>query len=332
MKKLLFFPALLMLISCTQKPRSIEEVKSDFGNFDGKTIKMIPIDYTKTPANKAVEHNPEEYAYLKDVNIFSIGHLSDGLFLTGLLVAPKKEGKYPVIVFNRGGNQDLGLLLVSTAVNEMASFAAKGYILVGTNYRGNSRGEGKEQFGGDDVNDVFNLIESLAELEMADVSRVGLLGMSRGGMMNYLMLKKNANENIRAVVNIGGITDLNTTVQYHPQIEEVLVELIPDFQLNRNEEIKKRSAVYWVNQFPTTTPLLLLHGINDQHVDYSQIPPFTDSLQKYAIPFNVVSFQEDNHGIINHKELVSKRIYEWFDTYVKKDSVLAERAKREIIE
>ncbi len=331
MKKYFIIPILLISISCSEKQRSIEEVKLDFGDFEGRTIKMIPVDYTKTPIYKAVEHHPEEYTYLDDVSIFSVGHISDGLFLTGFLVAPKKEGKYPVVVFNRGGNRDLGMLLVATAVNEMAPLAAKGYVVVATNYRGNSRGEGKEQFGGEDVNDVTHLINSMAEIEMADVSRVGLLGISRGGMMNYLILKEQSNENIRAFVNIGGIADLELTIQHHPQIEEVLVELIPDFQSNRSTEIIKRSAIHWADKLPKTTPILLLHGMNDQHVDYSQIPPFVDSLQKYAIPFKLLSFQDENHGIINHKVLVRKRIYEWLDRYVKGNNILEDEVAREII-
>lgn len=331
MKKYLVIPILLVLISCSVKHRTLEEVKMDFGDFEGKTIKMIPVDYTKTPIYKAIEHHPEEYTYLKDVNIYSIGHISDGLFLTGFLVAPKKEGKYPVIVINRGGNRDLGTLLVATAVNEMAPLSAKGYVVVATNYRGNTRSEGKEQFGGDDVNDVTNLIKSMAEIEIADVSRVGLLGISRGGMMNYLVLKDKPNENIRAVVNIGGITDLDITIQHHPQIEDVLIELIPDYQLNRNAENIKRSAIYWSDRFPKTTPILMLHGMNDQHVDYSQIPPFADSLQKYDIPFKLISFQDGDHGINSHREFVRRQIYDWLDRYVKGDNAFDEKVTRETI-
>lgn len=319
-------------MSCHDNRRSIEEVQADFGDFSSQTIKLLPVDYTQTPIYKTVSHNPDRYAYLDDIDIFSVGHMSDGLFLTGLLVAPKKEGKYPVIVFNRGGNKDLGTLIIATAVNEMAPIAAQGYVVVATNYRGNSRSEGAEQFGGDDVNDVKNLINSMAELDNADISRVGLLGMSRGGMMNFLTIKNEPDTNIIAVINIGGITDLGLTIQYHPQIEDVAKELIPDFEKNRVAEIKKRSAVYWTDLLPKTTPLLMLHSVDDQHVNYSQIPSFVDSLEKNNIPFSLVSFNNDVHGLTNHREMVRKMILDWFDKYVKNSSPVEQTSLRKTVD
>ncbi|MFY0687573.1 MAG: prolyl oligopeptidase family serine peptidase [Cyclobacteriaceae bacterium] len=317
MRKYIFLSIIWVLLSCSEEKKSLEEVKAGFGTFVKETIKLRPIDYTKTPIYNSVKHHPEEYAYLDEVNIYSIGHISDDLFLTGLMVSPKKVGKYPIIVLNRGGNRDLGTLIVATAVNEMAPLAAKGYVVVASNYRGNSRSEGVEQFGGDDVNDINNLIESMAEVEIADTSRVGLLGMSRGGMMNYLVLKNHTNSNIRAVVNIGGITNLNVTIEHHPEIAAVMNELIPDFNKNKMAEIEKRSAIYWSDQLPSNIPILILHGTEDQHVNYSQIPPFVDSLKAHGIPHKLISFKGDNHGLKNNIDLAKERIAEWFEVYLR---------------
>lgn len=317
MKKFIILLALLALFSCSEKTKSIEEIKAEFGSFENKTIKQKPVDYTKTPIYNSIKHHPDDYTYLDKVDISSIGHISDGLFLTGLIVEPKQPGKYPVIIFNRGGNRDLGTLLIATAVNIMAPLAAEGYIVVATNYRGNSRSEGKEQFGGEDVNDIANLIQSMAEIEKADTSRVGLWGISRGGMMNYLTLKKSYSNNMKAVVNIGGIADLDLTIKHHPEIEQVAAELIPNFEKERASEIQKRSAIHWVDELPKTAPILILHGMKDQHVAYSQIPAFSDSLESYGVPFKSVSFQNGNHGIIEYKDEVRSHVKNWFDRYVK---------------
>lgn len=316
MYKPLLVALLFFAVCCKEKPRSLEEIKNDFGQFQNQTIKLLPIDYTQYPINNAIAHHPENYEYLEGVNLFSVGHISDGLFITGLMVAPKKEGKYPVIVISRGGNRDLGLLSLPVAINQMAPFAAEGYVVIGTNYRGNSRGEGNEEFGGADVNDIKNLISSLAELDMADTSRIGLFGISRGGMMNYLTIKDHSTS-IQTVVNIGGITDLEVTTKYHPEIDAVMKDLIPNYQLNKKPEIKKRSAIHWTDRLPKTTPILILHGTQDQHVNYAQIPPFVDSLKRNNIPFKHVAFENDNHGINNHRKEVMQITMEWFDTYLK---------------
>ena len=46
-----------------------------------------------------------------------------------------------------------GQLLVATALTKMGVIAAQGYVVIASNYRGNSNSEGKEEFGGSDVND-----------------------------------------------------------------------------------------------------------------------------------------------------------------------------------
>ena len=333
-KFILIYPLLILITGCfSHKGPSTEELKLKYGDFNGSSIKWLSVDYEKTPINKKILHHPEDFEYLDKVEIYSIAHISDGLFLTGFMVAPKAPGEFPCIVFNRGGNQDMGQLqLVGTVVEIMAPLAAKGYVVVGTNYRGNSGGEGKEQFGGDDVNDVRNLIKSLSEFEKANTEKIGLLGISRGGMMNYLTLKSEPGLNIKAIVNIGGITDMNETIKHHHQIEDVAIELIPDFHQNRETELEKRSAVYWADELPKDVPILILHSKEDQHVSYSQIPSFADSLLAYGVPHKLVSFEDDNHGLLNPREIVKELVLTWFDDYVKNARPFEEGNIRETVE
>lgn len=329
---LLTLAGLSLFFSCSHKRDASIDVRAKFGTFEsGQTLKWKPVDITHTPIYKKVKRHSEQYKYLDDVEIFSIGHISDSLLLTGFMVAPQKEGKYPVIVFNRGGNQELGRLLVATAVDVMAPFAAQGYVTIATNYRGNSGGEGKEQFGGNDVNDVINLIKSSKEFEKADASKVGLFGISRGGMMNFLTLK-NTDLPIKAMVNIGGITDLETTIKYHPEIEEVAEELIPDFKENKESAIKTRSAVSWAGELPENTPMLLLHSMEDAHVDYSQLPVFADSLDAYEISYKLVSFKHGRHGLIEHMDQVRGLVSDWFNQYLKQGKPFQEATKRDVVE
>ena len=187
-----------------------------------------------------------------------------------------------------------------------------------------------KEFGGKDVNDITNLIESLHFITSADTSKVGLFGISRGGMMNYLTLKRKINK-IKAVVSIGAITDMNTTIKYHPRIDGVCEELIPNYLDNKAVARNKRSVTNWVDKLPKT-PMLILHGMKDQHVDYSQIPPFLDSLEKYHVPFKSMSFENDNHGIKKHREFISLEILKWFERYLKREEVFKEEKIREIID
>lgn len=319
----------LTISSCnTHKKTHSETIK--WGTFQDTTLKISPCDISASPIAKYIKKNPEKFKFLNEVNIYFLRYISDGLLVTGFLVKPKKEGKYPCVLFNRGGNREYGSLVIGSAVINMSPLAAKGYVVAATNYRGNSGSQGKEEFGGKDVNDITNLIESLHFIKSADTSKVGLFGISRGGMMNYLTLKKKINK-IKAVVNIGAITDMNTTIKYHPRIDGVCEELIPNYLDNKEVARNKRSVTNWVDKLPKT-PMLILHGMKDQHVDYSQIPPFLDSLEKYHVPFKSMSFENDNHGIKKHREFISLEILKWFERYLKREEVFKEEKIREIID
>lgn len=317
MRYFLFAIAAALITSCGYHPAENNKLSTE--TFGSRTILWNPVDYMSTPIGKRIKHHPEEHAYLEDVEIFSLLHQSDSMRVTGFMVAPKADGKYPVIIFNRGGNRENGSLIVATAVQIMAPLAAKGYVVLASNYRGNSGSEGQEEFGGSDVNDVANLIRSSAEFEKADNSRVGLLGVSRGGMMNFIALRNHPDLNINAMVNIGGVSDLEASIEHHPVLEEVCEELIPGFSENREAELKARSAIYWVNEFPADVPLLLMHSTTDNHVLYDQVEELADSLDVYGVPYQLQAYSDDSHGLTNHREMVMKEVINWFNRYVKND-------------
>ena len=290
------------------------------------------VDYTLAPVYKQIKKQPENYTFLEKVNIYSITYDSDGLVVTGFMAAPKADGKYPLVIYNRGGNREYGHLLVGTATDVLAPIAEQGYVVVASNYRGNSGSEGKEEFGGSDVMDVINLAKNSGEFEMADNSKIGLFGVSRGGMMNYLTLKyaANYNLNVRCAISIGGIADLETTIKHHEEIGTVCEEIVPDFAANRAAAIVQRSVIYWVNELPLR-PLLILHSYDDKAVSYEQILPFADSLDKYKVPYQLMSFKKDNHGIIRHREAVQQKIHYWLDKYLKNDEDFAEEETRIVV-
>ena len=73
------------------------------------------------------------------------------------------------------------------------------------------RSEGKDEIGGNDVNDILNIISLADEFDFADKTKWGIEGWSRGGMMTYLTLLKNPN--FRCAVLVGAISDLKSYVE-----------------------------------------------------------------------------------------------------------------------
>lgn len=260
-----------------------------------------------------------EYEYIDSIEMNWITYMSDGLKVGGLLIKPKKPGKYPCIIYNRGGNRKFGQLLVATAARRLGRLANEGYIVIASNYRGHGINEGQEEFGGDDVNDVLNLIDVLKEVDSADTEKIGMYGWSRGGMMTYLALTKT--DQILAACVGGAPSDL--TVIDRPEMEtNVYAELIPNYETNKKEELQKRSAVYWADKFPKNTPILMLHGNSDWRVKSTNSLNLALEFEKYRVPYRLKVFEGGDHGISEYREDVDREMLDWFQRYLKDGEAL----------
>lgn len=259
--------------------------------------------------------------FMDSVEIYQISYLSDGLKINGYVVRPKKEGNYPCIIYNRGGNREFGALEPIHAVYFLATLAKEGYVVIASQYRGNAGSEGQEEFGGSDINDVLILPKVLEEIEFADTSRIGMYGWSRGGMMTYLALAKS--DRIKAAVVGGAVSDKFASIEDRPVFDTlVLPEVIPNYKENRNEELWKRSAIKWVDKFPEDVPILLLHGNSDWRVKVEQSLNLALEFEKYRIPYRLIVFEGADHGIREFREEVDEQVKNWFERFLKNDEAL----------
>ena len=95
---------------------------------------------------------------LNDTIVEKITYDSDGLKVKGYIAQPKDDSKkYPSIIWCRGGIGNAGAIDAFNAKGIFGQLASWGYVVLSTQYRGNDGSEGKDEFGGDDLNDVLNL-------------------------------------------------------------------------------------------------------------------------------------------------------------------------------
>lgn len=260
-----------------------------------------------------------ETSYVQSVETFKISYLSDDLNIKGYLSKPKEAGFYPCIIYNRGGNRDFSKLTDKRAANLLGKLASYGYVVIASNYRGNDGGEGKEEFGGSDINDVLSLFQVLEEIESADTNRIGMFGWSRGGMMTYLALAKT--DKLKAVVVGGAASDL--TMLDRPEMEEnVFAELIPNYTENKEIELKKRSAIFWVEKFPKDVPILMLHGSSDWRVKATQSLNLAIEFEKHRIPYRLKIFEGADHSISQFRDEADDDVMQWFERFLKNGETL----------
>lgn len=279
---------------------------------NGKLLEKQELSFPDSIVNRLVEALPE----FKKIKFSRLTYLSDGLKVTAYLAEPKAEGQYPCIIANRGGNRDFGQwnpISVGFFLGKMASW---GYVVVASQYRGNDGGEGVEQFGGDDVNDVLNLLPVLEQIPAADTSRIGMEGGSRGGMMAYQALRKSCR--FKAAAVLAGVTNSFASIKDRPEMEKyVYSELVPDYPNKKEQELKKRSAVYWADELCKTTPLLIMHGSADWRVSALQSMELVQKLYTHRHPVRFILFEGADHGIREFRKDMFHEIRRHFDYYVR---------------
>jgi len=251
-----------------------------------------------------------------EVEVQLITYLSDGLEVKAYLATPRMGENLPCVIFNRGGNREFGALSDEQAALILGKIASWGYLVVASQYRGNAGGEGREEFGGTDVNDVLNLIPLLESLPRADATRIGMYGWSRGGMMTYIALTRT--DRIAAAIVGAGLADLFDSVERRPEMEEnVFSELVPNYANNKETALMARSAIRWPEKLSKMTPILLLHGSADWRVHPTQALRMALALYESEHPFRFVFFEGGDHGLTEHQEEVDRLVKDWFDRYVR---------------
>jgi dipeptidyl aminopeptidase/acylaminoacyl peptidase len=255
-------------------------------------------------------------AVIDAVEVSSIAYLSDGLKVKGYLAVPRMGSDLPCVIYNRGGNREFGALNDRMAGSVLARIASWGYVVAASQYRGNAGGDGKEEFGGQDVNDIVNLLPLLKSLPQADAARVGMYGWSRGGMMTYLALART--DRIAAAVVVAGLADLSDTASRRPEMERgVFAELIPDYARDKDAALAARSVVRWAEKLHKKTPILVLHGTSDWRIHPSQALAIASRLYESRHPFRFVLFEGGEHGLTTHRAEVDRLVKDWLDAYVR---------------
>jgi len=103
------------------------------------------------------------------VELRSITYSSGGLKVKGFLALPKQGERLPCVIYNRGGNASSHARRPARGADPRPPRLV-GYVAVASLYRGNGGGEGREEFGGRDVDDVLNLLPLLDALPRADAT------------------------------------------------------------------------------------------------------------------------------------------------------------------
>lgn len=301
------------------KPRAYDQYRDETRQFLERETALakeegVSLEGARDVASRTLAR--EEFEARESFSAYECFHIlygSDGLKVAGYVWKPKGPAgrKWPLVVANRGGNREFGKL---TPQSFFYPFVSDGFVVIASQYRGVEGGEGREEFGGADVDDVLNLLPLARSLGYVDMKNVFLVGASRGGMMTLLALKRGMPVNAAAVVS--GMYDLEASARERPAlVEAVWKELIPRLAERRAEALKERSAVAWPEAIHV--PVLLAHGTADWRVSASQALDMAKALQSAGRIYELVMYSGDDHGTNGNRVDRERRTLAWFRRFMK---------------
>ncbi len=227
--------------------------------------------------------------------------------------------KYPLLLFCKGGPQ--GPLDQGWSYRwNYQMMAAKGYIVVCPNRRGNSGfgREWKEQisgdYGGKNIQDYLDATDAMAKEPYVDAKRVGAVGASYGGY-SIFYLEGVHQGRFKAFVSHAGMFNFES---WYGSTEELW---FPD---------KDFGGPYWANiksyQFSPhlmvnkwTTPILIITGQNDFRIPYTQSLEAFQAAQLHGVPSRLLCFEDEFHFVTRPQNAViwQREFFEWLDKYLK---------------
>lgn len=227
--------------------------------------------------------------------------------------------KYPALLFCKGGPQ--GPLDQSWSYRwNYQLMAAKGYIVIAPNRRGNS-GFGqawKEQISGDygglNIQDYLDATDAMASEPYVDKNRIGAVGASYGGYSVFYLAGMHGGR-FSAFISHCGMFDFTS---WYGSTEELW---FPDKDIEgpywNTPESYKNSPHLMVDNWDT--PILIITGANDFRIPYTQSLEAFQAAQLKGVPSRLLFFEDEYHFVTKPQNAIiwQREFFAWLDQYLK---------------
>lgn len=281
---------------------------------DGKIVKKEKIDIPGFIKENFASKAPEgEIERIKNLEFYYIEYKSENENMGAYMIKPKKDGDYPVFIYNRYGKQKRRRK--RTELTWLSGFSSQNYVLISPQYKGEYK-EGQEDFVCNDINEIMDFSPLIKSLPFTDANNIVMAGRSRGGSLTYQAVKNNFP--LQAAVVIGAPTDLIQLYNKgsHGQ-KEFLEEKLGGAPENNKAKYKVKSPYYWVDKIDV--PILIMHGGQDWQINPSHPKKLYSKLEKLnQVDHKLKIFPEGNHMLDNKQEINNKKIdlmFKWFQNY-----------------
>ncbi|MEJ2203967.1 MAG: prolyl oligopeptidase family serine peptidase [Gemmatimonadota bacterium] len=282
---------LATLYADARQPQSVAVLPADGG--DARVITSLPEAYPRSA-----------HVVPRNVTITAEDSIE---FHNQLFLPPdlRPGERRPALIFIHGGSRRQMLLgyhhmhfyHMAYAMNQY--WANQGYVVMSVNYR-SGVGYGKEfrespgrgRRGNTEYRDILAAGRYLAARDDVDPNRIGLWGLSYGGILTAQGLARNS-DLFAAGVDMAGVH-------------------LWGGSLDPESVSYQASSISEVDNW--TSPVLLIHGDDDRNVDFSQTVGLVQALRAHNVDYELIVFPDDVHD--------SLLFHRWIEAFGASDDFL----------
>ncbi|MBL7254098.1 S9 family peptidase [Paractinoplanes lichenicola] len=242
----------------------------------------------------------------------------DGLTLTGWLFRPVGEGPFPTVLWFHGGPEAQerpghGPLFQSLVDRGIAVFAP--------NVRGSS-GFGRTFVNADNlalryaaIQDVQSCVHHLTSSDIADISRLGIMGRSYGGYLTLAALTTFP-DMFAVGIDVCGMSNFATFYEHtEPWIAAAAVSKYGD-PVTDEALLADLSPITRIDRL--RTPLMVVHGENDSNVPVIEAEQVVRALAERGIPHRYLLFPGEGHELLHRSSRADymRETVDWLTTHL----------------
>jgi dipeptidyl-peptidase-4 len=277
---------------------------------DGSMVEWLEhneLNATHPYATFKADHLPTEFGTIK---------AHDGQTLHYSIVKPANFNparRYPVFLFTYGGPHSQRVTRAWGNYFDQY-MAQQGFVVFRLDNRGSSRRERVftdviyGNLGKNEVEDQLTGVDWLAQQSFVDPKRIGVFGWSYGGFMTLRLLEAGSSK-IAMGVAVAPVTDW---ALYDTHYTEQFVGGTP----KSSPQAYQQSGVF-AHLDGLKSPLLLVHGMADDNVLFTNSTRLIDSLVNRNIQFELMTYPGAKHGISSRAG--QRHVYGMIEAFFKKN-------------
>jgi dipeptidyl aminopeptidase/acylaminoacyl peptidase len=268
--------------------------------------------------------NPEAAAFALGESEVITWKSTDGWPVEGILVKPvgyEAGKKYPLLVDVHGGPTSAYANNFAVGVHHGGQlWAGRGWAVLYPNPRGSTNYGEKfmrgniTDWGGGDYRDIMAGVDEVIKRGIADPDKMGVMGWSYGGYMTCWVVSQTTR--FKAARMGAGLSDIHS-MYGTTDIPGYIGTFFDNYPTEKTLKLyRERSGLTYVDR--VTTPLLIMHGMNDERVPIGQPMEFYRALKDRGKTVELVWYPREGHGFQEyyHQRDQLRREMEWMTKYV----------------